>query len=354
MLCWLLVFFVGKSWGAERNLLNLTKAKESVISGILNPASLSYNGNEIVQSRDWFSGLLLNGKSVPITEGSGFDSFYVVTSEATVDLRWVKPDGTQVFAYHIEDPGVTELVLDRNQLHFSFNQKTASALLDNEKLIIEASQADFTVEALAKWLTEPHTLEVSDAEKKTSRIYNLDLRELRSELLTKRSISVAKMDAPFWAMQRPASFGVGMRTQFENQQSTEYIVGLAGSEYDQSYFFNGPSNHIKQAALQLRYRYGYNPFDSNWGDINYKRVTVGGQASLVYYWRQAEFDTSIDGIFSKNVQQLNGSAGIFVRWEPLQWHEWGLAFGFDPRIIRSNYSNGGDGDDPYIALTYTP
>lgn len=350
---WLLVwvFFSFQVNAEDLNILSFAKPKRSVISGVLNPASLSFNGQEIYQSQNSFEALLLNEKLVPTIEAGGLKSFYLDVEESSIDLKWKKSETELIPILKIEYPAITDLEYNKNKIRFKFNGTTKEVLLDSEKLQIIDDRAEYKIENVAQWLNEVHVLELA-SDKKTSQIYNLDLKLKRSDLLTLKNWEFTESDAPFWGNGRPSSFGLGYRIQDENRNSFEYIFSVALVNYTMSYFSGGSGNSITQSALQGKVRYGYNPFETNSGEISLKRVTLGASSELIHYKRRSTFVTSVDGINADNVDLVFLQGGFFIRWEPLQYDKYGLFFCLDQRIWYTLPTIESDSTNKFVGFSY--
>ena len=333
------------------DILTMAKPKHGVISGVLSPASLSFNGKEIYQSSDSFEALLLNDQLVPTTDSAGFKTIYLEIEDTSIDLKWKKHNGEIVPLLKIEYPSVTQMNFVNNKIIFKFNTITSEARLDSENLKLSGKTAQFTAEHISNWFSETHTLELF-SEKKTSQIYNLNFNAYKNELLTIKSWSFYRGDAPFFSNENSDAYGFGFRTQYESRRSLEYIFSFSQSTYSNLNFFPGSMNNITQNALLSQIKYGMNPFDTNLGDINYKRVTLGLQAEVIRYSRHATFATNIDGVNSDKAEIWYAQGGGFFRWEPMQYENYGLALGLEFRILRTQADVSRDGDRKFLGLTY--
>ncbi|MGZ3690921.1 MAG: hypothetical protein ACXVAX_05440, partial [Pseudobdellovibrio sp.] len=100
------------------------------------------------------------------------------------------------------------------------------------------------------------------------------------------------------------------------------------------------------------YRYGYNPFETNPDDFNYKRVTVGLVGEFTYYHRSSDTDTSVDGYFQKTVDHSFVRGGIFLRFEPYYYDNFGFFFNWDIRLYKSTSSIGSRDDNKGLGVSY--
>ncbi len=326
------------------------KPKKVIISGVLSPASLSFNGQEIEQSTQSYEGLILNNKEVEIQETSGLKLFYVATAESTYDLKWkVSGDKTKDIL-RIDYPSVEEFFYKDNVIYLKFNSVTKSVLLDSENMEIKDSKLIYPIKNIKQWIADVHTLELFSSQK-TSQIYNFDVKAYKNILLTRQSWIFYRGDGPFYANNGSDSFGIGYRLQDENDRSREYILSYARAT-DKYPVFNGNENSMTQESLEFRYRYGINPFFTNKNEIDYKRLTLGGQADLVYYKYISTYPTGMGNMNPTTDETLIYlMGGFFVRWEPIQYKNFGLVLGFDINIFRTE-AEAADRENKFLGVSY--
>lgn len=336
----------------EINLFSITKTKKSVISGVLNPASLSFNGKEIDQSQNSYQALLLNGKEVPILDVSGLKSFYLEVNDAEIELKWKKSENETIPLLNLEYPTLQSLRLLKNKIEINLDSITKEVYFDSQKLLISGATAEYQIENINQWVGLVHTIELVST-KNTSQYYNLDPKQIKNEVLTFESWEYVKGDPPFWGNLHPSSFGLGYRIQYEDQRSLEYILSFAQANYEMPFFSDGSKNAVTQEAFQSKIRYGYNPMETNLGDINYKRLTLGVQSEIINYRRRSTFSTWMDGLNSDKVDIWYLQGGFFFRWEPLQYWNCGIFFSLDIRVFRTQYNINGDNDNKTLGLTYS-
>ena len=118
----------------QTDLISSAKTKSAIISGILAPASLSFNGQEIEQSAESYQALLLNDAEVRITEVGGLKTFYVTADKRSIDLKWKKANAETKVILKVEYPTITEMKLIRNNIFFKFNTVTNEARLDTQNI----------------------------------------------------------------------------------------------------------------------------------------------------------------------------------------------------------------------------
>ena len=339
----------------QKDLISSAKTKSAIISGILAPASLSFNGQEIEQSAESYEALLLNDEEVKTTEVGGLKTFYVTVDKSSIDLKWKKANAQTKIILKIEYPTITEMKLIRNNIFFKFNTVTNNVSLDTQNAQVVDSAFTFPVENLRQWLEDVHTIELTSTQK-LSQIYNLDFQELKADLLTNRTWTLYHGQAPFYANGNVDVVGLGYRTQFENLRSLEFVVSYGKTTYQQCcFFYNGdPSpNTVDQSALELKTRFGTNPFVTNYGDFNYKRLTFGLQGEAFNYQRKSTFQTNMDGYNSDHVNQWFFNGGLFFKWEPLQYDHFGLSINADFNLIKSSLQVNQESDLHYLGLSYT-
>ena len=337
------------------NLISAVKKKAAIISGILAPASLSFNGQEIEQSSESYEALLLNDEEVKITEVGELKTFYVTVDKSLIDLQWKKANAEKKAILKIQYPAISEMHLIKNNIFFKFNALTTGATLDTQNLKIVDSAISFPVENLKQWLEDVHSMELTSTQK-SSQIYNLDFQEIKADVLTNQTWTLYRGKAPFYANGNVEAIGIGYRVQTENLRSSEFIISYSKANYDQCCFYfnnNSTFNTVDQRAFEFKFRSGWNPFVTNFGDINYKRLTIGLQGEALNYKRNSTFQTSMDGFNSDHVDQWFFSGGPFFKWEPLQLDHFGFSFNFDFKLIRSSFELNRDGDMEYLGLSYT-
>jgi hypothetical protein len=337
------------SLNTQAKRLSLTEAAEkrkSIISGVLNPASLSINGQELQQSNNSYSGLLINGTEAKIKEVSGLKTFYEIIEGDSLDLKW-KTESSTIDIVKIAYPAVEDMELVHDEFHIKFNSLTQKALYDGKPL--DVNNARVEVPSANAWIDEPHTLELFD-EKNISRLYNLDFRQYKTDLLTSTSWSLVVGDAPFSANVKPTAFGVGARILNERNYSHDFLFAAAKVNY----FLGDPpsNNEATQETIELKYRWGYNPYMTNSGDVDLKRVTVGLFGALYHYNRTTTFPTSMDGFNGSTADTWFLKSGFSVRWEPTQFGNFGAGIQFDFSIYRSNRDISSDKDMKYFFLSY--
>lgn len=342
-----LLLFSISAFSIEHDLLVTLDKKQSIISGVLNPGSLSFNGQEIYNGKENFEGLLLNDTPVTITPVSGLKTFYTTTDQTNLELDWLLADGSKKSILKVQYPALTEFKTDTDRVFFKFNEQVASARLDSKEISMQDPIVQ--VENFKEWLSEIHTLELI-SDKKTSQIYNLDFRKMRSDLLTTRSLSFFISSGPFSANVKPTAFGLGLRQLNERNISYDVSIMVSRVTYDV-----GPAasaSPVMQRAGQLRGRYGYNPFDTNAGSFSLKRLTFGVQSEIISYVRESLHVMPIDGVNSDKADIWYLQGGPFFRWEPLQYKEWGASLNFDLRIFRTYSDISSDGDNVTLGVSY--
>lgn len=343
--------FAGAAFSKDFDLSGVLQKKQSVISGVLNPGSVSFNGQEIYNGKDNFSALLINKVPVKITEVSGLKTFYMTTDESSLELEWQAADGSTRSILKVQYPALTEFKTDANQLYVKFNEHVSAASLDSKAIDIKSNTVE--IDNFKTWVNETHTLELFSG-KNTGQIYNLDFKNMKSEMLTNFSLSFSVGDAPFSANIKPTAFGLNFRLLNENNISTDIGVYLAEVKYEAGN--TGSGNNIRQNTGQLKGRYGYNPFDADFGGFSYKRLTFGVQSEAVYYKRESEFINNFDGLNGDKVDIWFLQGGPFFRFEPYQFKtqpaDFGIFINFDFRIFRTYQDLSGDGDIKSLGLSY--
>ncbi len=331
----------------EYDLLKVIQKKQFVISGLLNPGSISFNGQEIFNGKENFEALLVNKKPVDIKIVAGLKTFYFLTEESSINLEWQQSDGQIRQVLAVEYPALLEFKTDASLLKFKFNSQVSEARLDSVK--INLSEPTYEVENFKQWVQQVHTLEL-DSNKNTSQIYNLNLASIKKDLLTTKSISYYIGDAPFSANKKPTAFGLSKRVMDENNISIDYGIYYSTVSFDMG--FGNLTNGITQSTSQFKARYGYNPYDVNFGGFSFRRLTFGVQAEIINYKRTSDFATNIEGINTTNVDFWYAQAGPFFRWEPYQYNRWGVFINFDLQILRTQQNLSSDGEAKYFGLSY--
>lgn len=328
------------SWAAQK--------KKTVVSGTLNPGSLSVNGQEVTQSQESFKDLLVNGTSAKITEVSGLQTFYEVVEGDQMNLQWLTAGGEKKDILTVSYPSVKEMIFKDNLLILRFNELTRKVRYDGQEIQL-SDPTVIPVTDTETWVSEPHTLELS-TDKNVSLIYNLDFKSIRTAMLTHRSWIVYSGDPPFSANVRPPLYAAGARILDEKNFSREVVVGGAKTTYGL-----GPQPTASEATQQVvlvEFRYGYNPFKTNLGTIDVKRVSLGLQGALVYYERESTFPTYMDGYSETHIKTVFNQGGFFVRWEPLQYKDFGFLLHLNQRVFRSQDNIQSDSTTHYFGLAY--
>ncbi|MGZ6486522.1 MAG: hypothetical protein ACXWQQ_08295 [Pseudobdellovibrio sp.] len=343
----LLILITGAAAFAKNySLMGAIEKKQAIISGSLNPAALSFNGQEIYQGKESYLGILLNDKEIQTTDVGGLKTFYTTTDSDTVELKWKLGNNETKSIAKFEYPALADMAYKKNEIKFEFNAAVQEAKIDSDAI----QNGSYKVENLNKWLSESHTLELTSKEK-NSQIYNLNFKNLRQEILTKKSWILKTSEAPFWANGHGTEPEAGIRSYDLNRISREFAM----SGYSKSYAmgWSGPQvSNINQQAVTLKYRYGYNPFETNPDDFNYKRVTVGLVGEFTYYHRNSDTDTSVDGYFQKTVDHSFVRGGIFLRFEPYYYDNFGFFFNWDIRLYKSTSSIGSRDDNKGLGVSY--
>ncbi len=342
-----LIFSATNAYSKEYDLLDTLQQKQSVISGVLNPGSISFNGQEIYNGKENFAALLINNVPVKTNSASGLQTFYVSTDETSIELEWQTTAGKKISILKVEYPALTAFSTNGNRLHFKFNEQVNTAQLDSKEINLQESSVK--IENFKTWLSEVHALELT-SKNNVGQIYNLNFSPIKSDLLTAKSLSVSIADPVFSANIRPTAFGASIRFLYENNFSWEAGIYLTRIEYEMG--FTGSGNAVVQSTGQLKGRYGYNPFYANPGAFSFKRLTFGLESEIINYNRKSEFVSNIDGRNTDlvNIWYLQG--GCFFRWEPVQFKSWGLFLNFDFRIFSTESDIFGDKDIKAFGLSY--
>lgn len=331
----------------EHDLLDTLQQKESVISGVLNPGSVSFNGQEIFYGKENYAALLINKVPVKINSVSGLQTFYVSTDETSLELEWETRDGKHVPILKVEYPALTDFSTDGNFLRFKFNEHVSSAQLDSKEVNLHESAV--RIDNFKNWLGETHALELL-SKKNVGQIYNLNFSSMRSDLLTAKSLSLSVGDSVFSANIKPTAVGASIRFLTEDNFSWEAGIYLAKVDYVMG--FGSSVNNVTQNAGEFKGRYGYNPFYTNPSGLSFKRVTLGAQSEVINYRRKSDFASTIDGRNTDTVDIWFLQGGFFIRYEPLQYKEWGVFLNFDFKVFRTEENISGDGDTKLIGLSY--
>lgn len=331
----------------EHDLLDALQQKQSVISGVLNPGSVSFNGQEIFNGKENFAALLINKVPVKINSVSGLQTFYVSTDETSLELEWQTHDGKQVPILKVEYPALTDFSTDGNLLRFKFNEHVSSAQLDSKEVNLQESSVK--IENFKTWLGETHALELM-SKNNVGQIYNLNFAPIRSDLLTVKSLSVSIGDSVFSANEKPTAIGASLRFLNENNFSWEAGIYLSRVDYIMGY--GSSVNPVTQSAGQLKGRYGYNPFYTNPSGFSIKRLTLGVQAEIINYRRKSEFPSMIDGRNTDAVDFWFLQGGYFLRMEPFQYKAWGFSLNFDFRVFRTELDLSGNSETKSFGLSY--
>lgn len=342
-----LIFSAACAHSKEHDLLESLQQKQSVISGVLNPGSVSFNGQEIFNGKENFAALLINKVPVKINSVSGLQTFYVSTDETSLELEWQTRDGKHVPILKVEYPALTQFSTDGNELRFKFNEHVNSVQLDSKQ--VDLQESSIKIENFKTWLGETHALELM-SKNNIGQIYNLNFAAIKSDLLTAKSLSVSVGDSVFSANIKPTALGASLRFLHEDNFSWEAGIYLAKVDYNLG---SGSSvNPVTQNTGQLKGRFGYNPFYANPGGFSFKRITLGVNLEVINYRRKSEFPTMLDGRNTDFVDIWFFQGGYSFRWEPLQYKEWGVFFNFDFRVFRTESDISGDGDTKSVGISY--
>jgi len=337
---------------AESKYINLTDAAEKkkiVISGVLNPPSISVNGSEIPQKAAIYSALLINNQEIKMNSTGGLKTFYEVVEGDQVLLQWKTPKKALVKILEFSYPAVTKMELKHTDFVLKFNDQTKKAAYDGEPL--DTNDPKIKIPSTITWLETPHTLELF-SEQNIGRLYNLDFRKYKEDLLTMTSWTLSTGDAQFQGNNRPSAVGVSSRMLNEKNYSHEIFAGVAHTSYVVG--ANTPwASDVEQRTIELKYKYGFNPFHTNSGDFNYRRVTLGLHASLINYNRKSDYAAPwLDGYNETSVDTWFYQGGYFVRWEPLQIGNFGFSLSIDHRNFRSQNSINSDSTLKSFGLSY--
>lgn len=332
----------------EKNLLETLNEKHSVISGVLNPGSVSFNGREIYNGKENFSALLINNVPVKINSVSGLQTFYQTTLETSLELEWQTLDGKVRPLLKIENPAVTAFKTDGDKLYLRFTDSVSAAKLDSKD--IDLKEPQLRLDNFKNWMSETHSLELF-SKNNNGQIYNLDFKNIRSDLLTSKSLSLATSDGPFSGNIKPQS--VGMSIRILDEKSFSYDFGIFLSRVDYEMGSGNAVNRVTQSAGELKFHFGYNPFDANSGGLNIRRLTLGVQTDLINYRRKSDFSAPyLDGINSAEGDFWFLQGGAFFRWEPLQYKDVGFFITLEFRNFRTSTMVTNDEMVKTIGLTY--
>lgn len=349
-----LIFFISLFCAifAQAKYIDLTTAaekKKTVISGVLNPPSISVNGSEIPQKNTNYTALLINNNEVKTTDVGGLKTFYEVVEGDEVSLQWKTKKNELVKILDFSYPAVTKMELQHTEFTMQFNDKTKKAKYDGED--VDAKNPSIKVSATLNWIETPHTLELL-SEENIGRIYNLDFSKYKEDLLTMTSWSISRSDPPLQGNKRPAMLGVSSRVLNQKNYSHEIFAGAAKTHYTVGEG-NPWADEIMQQAVEIKYKFGYNPFQTNSGDINLRRVTLGLHASLINYKRTSNYMTMwMDGYNDTKVDTWFHQGGYFVRWEPLQYKNFGVFISLDHRVYRSQGNIRSDSTISTLGFSY--
>lgn len=337
---------------AQAKYIDLTEAaekKKTIVSGVLNPPSISVNGIEIKQKSATYSALLINGQEVTTTDAGGLKTFYAVIEGDQALLQWKTAKNTLVPILEISYPAVLKMELKHTEFVMQFNEQTKKAKYDGEE--IDVKDPKIKVPSTIEWIETPHTLELL-SEQNVGRIYNLDFRKKKEDLLTQPSWTISLGDAQFQGNNRPSTLGVSSRILNQKNYSHELFAGVAHTEYEIG--AGQPwADKIEQRTIELKYKWGYNPFQTNSGDVNYRRVTLGLHVSLINYHRNSNYmNMWMDGYNDTSVDTWYHQGGYFVRWEPLQYGNFGFSLSIDHRVYRSQNSIMSDSTIKSFGLSY--
>lgn len=331
----------------EYDLLDTLEEKQSVVSGVLNPGSVSFNGQEIYSGKENFTALLINKVPVKTNSVSGLQTFYVSTDETSLELEWQTSDGKLLPILNVQYPAMTAFSTDGSRLNFKFNEHVHSARIDSKEVDLQESAVK--IDNFKAWLSEVHSLELV-SKNNVGQIYNLNFASIKGDLLTAKSLSLSVGDGVFSANIKPTAFGASLRFLNEDNFSWEAGIYLTRVEYEMG--FGSSSNAVVQRTGQLKGRYGYNPFYSNPGGFSFKRLTLGVESEIINYSRESEFATMLDGRNTDLVNIWYFQGGCFFRWEPLQYKDWGFFINFDFRVFRTEPDISGDSETKAIGISY--
>lgn len=331
----------------EIDLSETIKKKQSIISGVLNPGSVSFNGQEIYNGKENFAALLINDVPAKITVISGLDTFYVSTDETSIELKWQTREGKTRPLLNVQYPALIDFSTNGNRLHFNFNEHVSSAQLDSKEVNLQDPIVQ--IDNLKTWLSDIHALELISKDN-VGQIYNLDFASIKNDLLTTKSLSLSLSDSVFSANVKPTAIGASLRFLYENNQSWE--CGIFLSKVDYAMGSSGFINNVTQNAGQLKGRYGYNPFYVNSGGFSFKRLTFGAQSEIINYRRISDYASMIDGYNTDKVDIWYLQGGGFFRWEPVQQKDFGFFVNFDFRVFRTEANISSDGETKTLGISY--
>ena len=330
------------------DLFNSAKLKKTVVSGVLSPASVSVNGNEVFQSNnESYEALLINGTEAKTTDVGGLITFYEVAEGDKIELKWLRKDGSTQNIISLAYPAVTDMKFEHDRLLISFNELTKSAKFNTQ--VLNVPQAQVPVSSVKQWFSEPHTLELTSTDK-VSQIYNLDFSDYQKEMLTDVSWSFYFGDPPFSGNQKPLMIGAGARVSDETGISKEIAMVLGKVFWRSGDSFSG--SEVSQEAVQIKYRHAYSPFEFEPTGFSYKRWSFGAFAEIVNYKRDSPYEMSFDGYNQKFVDVWYLQGGFSFRFEPYRYKDYGVCLQFDVQMAKTSVAFSSDKDMKYIGLTY--
>lgn len=343
------IFVAAQTQAKYIDLTEAAEKKKTIVSGVLNPPSISINGIEIEQKPASYLALLINGEAVKTTDAGGLKTFYAVIEGDQALLQWKASKNNLIPILEVSYPAVVKMELKHTEFTMQFNEQTKKVKYDGEE--IDAKNSKIKVRSTSEWIKTPHTLELL-SEQNIGRIYNLDFRKYKEDLLTQASWTLSLGDAQLQGNNRPAALGVSSRILNQKNYSHELFAGVAHTSYAVG-AGTAWAHEIEQRTIELKYKWGYNPFQTNSGDINYRRLTLGLHASLINYHRNSDYKTLwMDGYDDTSADIWFHQGGYFVRWEPLQYGNFGFSLSIDHRVYGSQNSIMSDSTLKSFGLSY--
>lgn len=312
------------AYAEEIDLSPYVEKKQFILAGTINPPSISLNGQQLNAPNGAFKNLYVNSKLVPITVTENLKSFYHSVESDSISLDWEKLNGEKTNFLNLQFPSLTRVTTNGYQLQWNFSESVTKAKLDAEDISLEKPVTP--MQNIKKWVKNPHVLELSSPNN-MSQIYQLDFSSYQRELFRRYSASYSLGEPSFNAFWESVSSGFSAAIHYEDDRYLD--INYYYSEKDRTFDSGSTTRPINQKLYELKSRYGYQLFNSNWNDFDLFRLTFGFQGQISRYLRTSTITDSFDGYTSDKVDSSYAVVGAFSRWEPLQYKNFGVSVTID-------------------------
>lgn len=317
------------SASAETVLLEKSlRPAPTTISGSLVPFALAINGEPVPIARQEFQAIRMNGREIALQDETT-RSFFFRTDEDDLEITGIAKDGKTLPVFSAKLPKIRAIEIEGDLARFTLAGDLGKFTLDGKPYSIESP-----VPVEPGWIDRPHSVEIS-GEAGSSRIYNLNFTEWRSQELQSWAVGAAPIPPP--GSVDGNGYGAYVWRSWENRLVLGGSLNYASVSdvYDLSTYRH--ERNVKAYAFQVRL--GKYPFLPGTSIFDLKRLVVGPYIGKVW---TLETHTSIPTSGASTVVKSSESfwiGGFFVRETLLRYRGFGLSLQFDFGFLSNRPGN---------------